>query len=196
MNTRRDMLSSFGAALLVPGAALAAPSVQAAASSGKHYFPNALFTTHEGRKVRFYDDLVRDKTILVNMLLMTCRDGICPLMTHNLKTVQKALGDRVGKDVFMYSITLNPEFDTYHMLNAYAKSFDIQPGWSFLTGTVAETDIIRRKLGFASPDPVTDKDPAQHTGMIRIGNAKLDRWCMMPGLMSAKQIAGAVRNLA
>jgi protein SCO1/2 len=96
----------------------------------------------------------------------------------------------------MYSITLNPEFDTHHMLNAYAKSFDIQPGWFFLTGTVAETDIIRRKLGFASLDPVTDKDPVQHTGMIRIGNARLDRWCMMPGLMSAKQIAGAVRNLA
>lgn len=195
MNTRRYMLGSLGTALLAPGAALARPTLQAAASSNKNYFPNAVFTTQEGRMVRFYDDLVRDKIILVNMLLISCRDGICPLMTHNLKMVQKALGERIGKDVFMYSITLNPEFDTHHMLNAYAKSFDVKPGWFFLTGTVQETDVIRRKLGFASSDPIIDKDPIQHTGMVRIGNAKLDRWCMMPGLMSAKQIAGAVRNL-
>lgn len=196
MNTRRTLLGSLGAALLAPGAAVMAPAAQASNTSGKNYFSNAVFTTHEGRRVQFYDDLIKDKIIIVNMLLITCRDGICPLMTHNLRIVQKALGDRVGRDVFMYSITLNPEFDTYHMLNAYAKSFDIQPGWSFLSGSVAGTDVIRRKLGFASSDPVTDKDPTQHTGMVRIGNAKLDRWCMMPGLMSAKQIAGAVRNLA
>ena len=195
MNSRRTMLGSLGAALMAPGAALAAPALQNATAQDKNYFPNAVFTTHEGRKVRFYDDLVRDKIILVNMLLITCRDGICPLMTHNLRSVQKALGDRIGRDVFMYSITLNPEYDTDFMLKAYAKSFDVQPGWSFLTGSVQETDVIRRKLGFSSSDPVTDKDPAQHTGMVRIGNAKLDRWCMMPGLMSAKQIATAVRNL-
>ena len=96
----------------------------------------------------------------------------------------------------MYSMTINPEYDTDFMLKSYAKAFGVGEGWSFLTGPKADTEIIRRKLGFFSLNPEVDKDPTQHTGMVRIGNDKLDRWCVMPGMLTAKQIAYAVRNLA
>lgn len=117
------------------------------------------------------------------------------MMTANMRGVQKVRGERVGTDIFIYSITLNPDYDTDFVLSAYARSFDVQRGWLFLTGPVQETDVIRRKVGFASFDPNEDNDPSQHTGMLRIGNARLDRWRMMPGLLSAKQIAKAVQNL-
>jgi len=209
MNMRRKMLGGLGVAALTPPLLMHAMDPKAVpllpgtpeilspgASDQAAYFPNSIFTTHEGRKVRFYDDLVKDKIVIINMLLITCRDGICPLMTANLRAVHEALGNRVGKDIFMYSMTINPEYDTDFMLNSYAKSFNVGKGWSFLTGPKADTEIIRRKLGFSSLDPVIDKDPNQHTGMVRIGNDKLDRWCMMPGMLSAKQIAYSVQNLS
>lgn len=209
MNMRRKMLGGLGAAALTTPLIMHAMAPKAVpllagtpnilppgASDQTAYFPNSIFTTHEGRKVRFYDDLVKDKMVIINMLLITCRDGICPLMTANLRAVQEALGNRVGKDIFMYSITINPEYDTDFMLKSYAEGFNVGKGWSFLTGPKADTEIIRRKLGFSSLDPATDKDPNQHTGMVRIGNDKLNRWCMMPGMLSAKQIAYAVGNLS
>jgi len=209
MNMRRKILCGLGAAALTPPLVMHAIGPKAVpllpdtpailppgASDQTAYFPNSIFTTHEGQKVRFYDDLVKDKIVIINMLLITCRDGICPLMTANLRAVQKALGNRVGKDIFMYSMTINPEYDTDFMLKSYAKSFDVGKGWSFLTGPKADTEIIRRKLGFSSLDPAIDKDPVQHTGMVRIGNDKLNRWCMMPGMLSARQIAYAVQDLS
>src|ERR1044072_2557808 len=75
------------------------------------YFPNFELTTHEGKKVRFYDDLIKDKIIVINFMYAQC-EGICPGITTNLVKVQKLLGDRVGKDIFMYSFTLKPEQDT------------------------------------------------------------------------------------
>lgn len=208
MNMRRNMLGGLGAAVLAPPLVMHAlepkdvpplpgsPASVPPDASSRTYFPNSIFTTHEGRKVRFYDDLIKDKIVIINMLLITCRDGICPLMTANLRAVQEALGTRVGKDIFMYSMTINPESDTDFMLKSYAKAFGVGEGWSFLTGPKADTDVIRRKLGFFSLNPEVDKDPTQHTGMVRIGNDKLDRWCVMPGMLSAKQIAYAVRNLS
>jgi protein SCO1/2 len=67
--------------------------------------------THDGRTVRFYDDLLKDRTVTLNLMYTECCD-ICPGMTQNLAEVQKLLGDRVGRDIFMYSITLQPEHDT------------------------------------------------------------------------------------
>lgn len=209
MNKRRAMLGGLGAALLSPtlgahplDAKPATPSpdleagLPAASSDATGYFPNSVFTTHEGKQVRFYDDLIKDRIVIITMVLIGCKDGICPVMTANLRAVQAALGDRVGKDISMVSMTIQPEYDTHFMLNAYAKNFKTAAGWSFVTGQKKDTEIIRRKLGFSSLDPETDKDPNQHTGMVRIGNDKLNRWCMMPGMLSAKQIAYAVRDLA
>src|SRR6185295_2768145 len=84
-------------------------------------FPNVTLTTHEGKRVKFYDDLLKDKIVIINFMYIRCQ-GTCPGTTANLLKVQKLLGDRVGKDIFMYSITLKPEEDTPKDLNAYAKA--------------------------------------------------------------------------
>src|SRR5688500_8895652 len=91
-------------------------------------FPNVVLTTHEGKKVRFYDDLIKDKIVLINFMYVKC-EGICPGTTANLAKVQKLLGKRVGKDIFMYSITLKPEEDTPEALRRYAKAYQVGPGW-------------------------------------------------------------------
>ena len=119
----RTLIGLIGVALLIGVAML--PNGQTALASGgqmnhvktprerlaERSFPNVTLTTHEGKKVRFYDDLIKDKIVLINFMYVKC-EGICPGTTANLLKVQKMLGDRVGRDIFMYSITLKPEEDT------------------------------------------------------------------------------------
>lgn len=191
--TRRLLLTGLGGALLAPVFAGAAQNTkQPAAGPRAGYFPNAIFKTHEGKKVRFYDDLIRGKLVVINMMYSTCDEGLCPSMTANLLMVQQALGSRVGKDIFMYSISLRPEHDTPVVLQAYVKQYGVKPGWTFLTGNLQDTEIIRRKLGFYDSDPALDADKSQHTGMLRIGNDPHDRWCMVPALSSTRQIVRTI----
>lgn len=196
---KRDWLKQMGAALalapaLALGLAASGPARAAAAGPRAGYFPNVRVTTHEGRELRFYDDLVRGRTVLFNMMYSVCA-GICPANTANLLQVQQALGSRMGKDIFMVSMTLQPELDTPDALREYVGRYGIQPGWTFLTGPPREMQTLRRKLGFFDRNPALDSDLANHTGMVRIGNEALDRWMMMPALSPPRQIARAALQM-
>ena len=156
------------------------------------YFPNYEMTTHEGKKIRFYDDVIHgDKIVVINMMYAQC-EGICPPMTANLTRVKKLLGDRVGRDIFLYSITLKPQQDTPQALRHYAQMHKAGPDWVFLTGDPAEIDVLRRKLGFYDVDPKFDKDVSQHIGMLRVGNEAIDRWIGCPALANPEQIAKSI----
>jgi protein SCO1/2 len=124
-------------------------------TNGAHGIPNVEVWTHTGRKVRFYDDLVRDRVVTLNVFFTSCGDT-CPLVTQNLRQVQDLLGDRVGRDIFMYSITLQPELETPEILKDYAELHEVGPGWLFLTGPSDGIGRLRRRLGFAGPDPELD----------------------------------------
>jgi protein SCO1/2 len=101
----------------------------------------------------------------------------------------------VGKDVFIYSLTLQPHIDRPEDLKAYAERYKTGPGWTFLTGKPAEMEILRKKLGFFDTDPVLDRDISRHSGVLRIGNERIDRWLMMPALAKARQIVYEINNL-
>lgn len=198
---RRTWLAASGAA----GAALVAGGLSARASGGEQkwkvvsprekirnrHFPNVVLTTHEGKKVRFYDDLMKDKIVVLNFMYATC-EGVCPRITSNLQQVQKILGDRMGKDIFFYSITLKPEKDTPEVLRDHVKMHKIKPGWLFLTGAPKDVELLRRRLGFTDPDPARDRDTANHIGNIRYGNEPLMLWAGSPGLGKASAIAESI----
>ena len=196
MNTRRALLGLMGAGAI--GSWLAATQRETIAAPGPraNYFPSSIVYDHTGRKLRFYDDVVRGKVLAFNMMYTAC-SGICPRNTANLKVVQEALSAHLGKDIFMYSMTLRPELDSPRELREYMDRYEIpaDKGWSFLTGAPSDMDAIRRKLGFYNRDPVIDADLNQHTGMVRMGNEALDRWTMAPATGSHKQIARELLHL-
>ncbi|HET9395513.1 MAG TPA: SCO family protein, partial [Nitrospiraceae bacterium] len=103
------------------------------ASRGPEFYTNARLRTHEGREVRFYDDLIKGKIVTINFMYTQC-EGVCPTSTMNLVKLQKALGDRVGRDIFFYSISLKPEEDDPAKLKQYVADHGVGPGWLFLTG--------------------------------------------------------------
>ena len=144
------------------------------------YFPNIELTTHEGKKVRFYDDLIKDKIVVINFMYADC-EGICPSITANLVQAQKLLGDRIGRSIFMYSLTLSPEKDTPEALKHYAIMHGVKPGWLFLTGKPDDIEGLRRSLGFSTGNLKLDKDKANHIGMVKYGNERREWWGMCPG---------------
>jgi protein SCO1/2 len=150
--------------------------------------------THTGQTVRFYDDLLKGKVAMINFMFTEC-DGVCPGMTQNLADVQGLLGDRVGREIFMYSISIDPARDTPEKLAQYAAPFDIGPGWLFLTGKKADVEMLRARLGFVDSDPRQDANPDEHTGTVRIGNEPLHRWIMAPGLANPAAIVRAVERV-
>jgi len=90
--------------------------------------------------------------------------------------------------VFMYSITLDPKMDTPRVLKRYADELGIQPGWMLLTGSSRDVEVLRRRLKFTDPDPIVDKQRDAHTGLLRYGNEKLDRWAGCPAMSSPAEI--------
>lgn len=154
----------------------------------QQHLPNVSLTTHEGKQVLFYDDLVKDKVVSLNFFFAKC-DEICPLVMANLSKVQKILGDQVGRDVFMYSFTLKPEEDTVDVLRHHRKTYNAGPGWTFLTAKPADMENLRQAIGFTYPDPAIDKDKTQHIGNIRFGNEPLMLWSACPGMAHAEWVA-------
>jgi protein SCO1/2 len=155
------------------------------------YFPNLVLTSHEGRKLKFYDDLVKDKIVIFNMFYAKC-EGICSPVTRNLLRVQNLLGNRVGKDTFIYSFSLKPKEDNVAALKHYAQMHKVKPGWLFLTGSPDDMELLRRKLGFVDPDPELDKDTSNHIGVLKYGNEPLQRWGGCPGMQAPEAIAEAI----
>ena len=166
------------AALLL---ALSAPGAHGGATSdapktspwGANYFPNVPLVTQEGKTVLLYDDLIKDKKVLINFIYAGCEKA-CPLATAKLAQVQRLLGDRVGRDIFIYSITLDPEHDTPEALKAYAEKYGAGPGWLFLTGKPEDIYIVRMKLGERR------EDKEEHQNIVRIGNGTIGQWMKLP----------------
>jgi protein SCO1 len=195
MNRRAFFSAGAGAGVAL--AAFGLPAASKAASfrqDGEDWFTNVELQTHEGKTVRFYDDLLKDKIVLVNFMFTDCGD-VCPGMTQNLADVQKLLGDRVGRDIFMYSISLQPDIDTPEKLKDYADMFDVGPGWLFLTGARDDVELLRHRLGFVDSDPVQDADLEQHIGTVRIANVPLHRWMMSPALLDPEAIVRSVMRV-
>lgn len=154
----------------------------------RRYFPDVALVTHEGKSVRLYEDLIKDKIVIINFMYAHCR-GVCSPVTANLVRVQRLLGERVGRDIFMCSFSLRPEEDTPAALREYAQRHAVGPGWTFLTGDAGDLELLRRRLGFADPDPARDADRSNHTGMVRYGNEPLHLWAAFPGMSRADAIA-------
>jgi protein SCO1 len=172
MERKLTLTAALASALVA--AATAPARAEAATRWGADYFPNVTLTTQDGKPVRFYDDLLKDKLVAIDLIYTHCKFS-CPLETARLAQVQRLLGDRVGKDIFFYSITLDPERDTPTVLKAYAEKFHAGPGWLFLTGKKEDVKLVSHKLGLLSLDEApVNRDG--HTPELMVGNVPTGQW--------------------
>lgn len=161
----------------------------------QHHFPNVELITQDGKKVHFYDDLVKNRKFVIQFMFTHCKE-ICPVITDRLVQVQKMLDGRVGRDIFFYSISLTPQSDTPAVLKAYAKAHGTGPGWLFLTGKENDITLLRRSLGYFYNNPREDANLNNHSGMVLIGDEPLMRYAHCEGEASPKWVASVIRNEA
>jgi protein SCO1 len=168
------------------------PPAKSAADRVRQLLPNPELTTHENKRVRFYHDLVRGRTVLVNLMYTNCKQS-CPATTANLRNVQKQLAERGTKSVLMLSLSVDPGHDTPQVLADYAESVGAGPGWIFATGHKADIDAIRKAMGLY--DRFDESDGTSHLNIVAIGNEPLGQWCAIPALSTPEAIAQTVKRV-
>ena len=172
------------ALLLALALALGASDTTTAMVAGSpRRFPNPTLITQEGKSVRFYDDLVRGRVVMVNFAYTRC-NGKCPLAC------------RFGRDVTLITLSLDPEHDTPEAMRRYVAGHGGRAGWTWVTGKREDIDAIRRFIGFTDRDPIIDADRTRHTSLVLLGNDRTGRWSSMPALARPALILEAVLRTA
>jgi len=189
----KSFLLAIIAVLSLAGSAIAqqpaaAPATNATESNAEKYFTDTLLVNQNGEKMRFYSDLMQGKTVIINTFFATCQ-GSCLPITRNLEKVQEALGDRLGKDARIISISVDPAVDTPNELKEFSKKFHARPGWYFLTGSKENVDFILKKLG----QYVDEKN--DHFNIVIIGNERTGLWKKAFGLAKSEELIKVVDSV-
>lgn len=172
----------------VPGGA-GEPSADAQRQEGgRKYFTDVVLLDQDGNQVRLYSDLIAGKTIVVSSFFATC-NGICPVMAGTLKKVQSALGDRLGRDVLLISISVDPENDTPQRLQEFAKNMAAGPGWRFLTGDKKNVEQALHKFGLKT------EMKENHTSIVIVGNEPKGVWKKVFGLAPSDEVLRLVQEV-
>ncbi|MGB5081816.1 MAG: SCO family protein [Burkholderiales bacterium] len=158
---------------------------------GANYFPNAPLVTQDGTAVKFYDDVLKGKSVAINVIYTRCKDE-CPLEMARMVQLQRILGERMGKDIFFYSITIDPEHDTPEVLKAYRDRYEVGPGWQFLTGKVEDIKAVAKKLGLSRTADLINVDG--HTASLMVGNEPSGRWMRNSAVDNPPFLASTIGN--
>jgi cytochrome oxidase Cu insertion factor (SCO1/SenC/PrrC family) len=136
--------------------------------------PDVPVLDQDGRQLRFYSDLVRGRTVAIDFIYTSCTTFCLPL-TANFRAVQERLAARIGKDLALVSITVDPATDTPERLKAFAAQFDAAPGWSFVTGAKPDIARLLDKLG----QPLGN--PEDHSPLVLVRNDANGGWAHVDG---------------
>ncbi|MEA2878680.1 MAG: hypothetical protein QOF14_3876 [Hyphomicrobiales bacterium] len=162
---RRRMLATLAASAMLCASAPADAQMR----RGAEFFPNLPVVDQHGQQLKFYDDLIKDKVVVVMFIYTSCTD-ICPLTTARMTQIEDKLGAAVGREIFIVSISVDPENDTPEKLKAYSKAFGTGAGWSFVTGKPEDIRAINYRLGERS------KVLSEHRNEIVLGNDRTGEW--------------------
>lgn len=205
MNTQSSLIRTFAFVLLmliaIPTAAQsqsepegATPSCHSAASDAKEsarpkmMIPDVEVLDQDGNALHFYTDLIKDKTVAINFIFTNCTT-ICPPLAATFARLQKEMGNRVGTDVHLISISVDPVTDTPERLKAWGAKFKAGPGWTFVTGEKQEMDKLLNALGAA----VSRRE--DHTPALIIGNDSKGVWTRTYGLAKISQIMSVIEDV-
>jgi protein SCO1/2 len=136
----------------------------------REYFTNLELINQDGETVRFFDDVLKDKVVVVNFIFTNC-EGACPLITHKLTLVRDGLEGNIGNPIQFVSLSLDPARDTPAAMKEFAKTHNADhDGWVFLTGKSENLENIIKRLG-----QFTDEIEA-HSTMMLAGNVSSAHW--------------------
>jgi cytochrome oxidase Cu insertion factor (SCO1/SenC/PrrC family) len=165
------------------------PATESADAASSLRIPDVTVYNQNGRRLNFYTDLVKGKTVAINFIFTTCTT-ICPPLTATFRRVQQQLGELQGHNVELISISVDPTIDTPERLYDFAAKFKAGPGWTFVTGDKAEIDSLLRALGAA----VSNKN--DHTPVVLVGNDATSYWTRSYGLSAPTALVKVIMDAA
>ena len=165
--TRRTLAMALATIILLVASLVFAADEETRA---REYFTNLELINQDGETVRFFDDVLKDKVVVINFIFTNC-EGACPLITHKLTLVRDGLEGQIGDPIQFVSLSLDPARDTPAAMKEFAKKHNADhEGWIFLTGKSENLDNIIQRLG-----QFTD-DMEQHSTMMLAGNVNAAHW--------------------
>lgn len=182
------VLHAGGPAAAAQASDASSPARRASAAAAQAYFTDVELVNQDGEPMRFYTDLLKDKLVVIDTIYTTCA-GICPVMSKTFARLQEHLGDRLGRDAYLLSISVDPENDTPQRLKDFAANFGARPGWYFLTGTRENVHFVLGKLG----QDVEDKE--DHNAVMLVGNEPAGLWKKAFGLAPAADVVSILDSV-
>jgi cytochrome oxidase Cu insertion factor (SCO1/SenC/PrrC family) len=162
---------------------------RAAAAAAPDQIRNAAVYDQNGQKLFFFEDLIKGKTVVINFIFTTCTT-ICPPLAANMRQIEKELGQRAGRDVWLVSVSVDPVVDVPERLKAFGAKFGAGPGWTFVTGSKQEIDLLLKSLGAY----VSDRN--DHSPTTLIINEPAGYWTRAYGLATPSKIVAAIDEAA
>lgn len=153
---------------------------QRGARAVKASIPDVEITDQDGSRLHFYSDLIKGRTVAINFIFTTCT-YVCPMQGENFSKLQRALGEKIGKDVFLISVSVDPANDTPQRLKAWGKKFDARPGWTLVTGEKSEIDTLLQAL---TGGPAIK---GEHSPIVLVGNFDRGVWFRAYGLAESQR---------
>jgi protein SCO1 len=149
---------------------------------------DSILIDQDGRPVKFASQAIGDRIVVINFIYTTC-GTVCPLISATFKQLQDKLGQRLGKDVWLVSISLDPVTDTPARLKEYAARYHAKPGWLWLTGNATDVEQVLNGLG------TTSANFREHAPLILVGDGKSGLWVRFNTLMGPQHIRAELDGL-
>jgi len=151
--------------------------------------PDVMVRTQDGRTVHFYRDLIQGKVVAVNFIFTTCTT-VCPPMGALFGQLQEAERERLGRDLFLISVSIDPVVDTPERLAAWGKKFGAKPGWTLVTGDKEDITTILKAMGVYVPSF------QDHQPVTLIGNDSAGAWRRVYGFATARKLASLIDEVS
>lgn len=142
-----------------------------------------------GRTLRFGSDVIADRIVAIAFTYTTCTT-ICPVLDSILVNLQRRLGDRLGREVQLVTLSIDPVNDTPARLLAHAGKLKARPGWTFLTGRKENMDRVLTGLDMYTADI------RNHQPSIIIGDGRRGVWRRYYSFPSADTLLAGLNELA
>ncbi|HYK02189.1 MAG TPA: SCO family protein [Thermoanaerobaculia bacterium] len=160
----------------------------AAASAAAQYFGALPLVDQNGRTVDLYSDLIRGRTVVINAFFADCKNT-CPIMANAYRAIQGRFPDRIGRDLALISITVDPKNDTPPRLKSLATQLEAKEGWYFLSGTEEQVGAALRKIGLFA------QNPEGHSNLFLIGNDRTGLWKKALGVANLDEVVEVVNSV-
>jgi cytochrome oxidase Cu insertion factor (SCO1/SenC/PrrC family) len=151
--------------------------------------PDVEVLDQDGKKVRFYSDLIKDKVVVLNFFFTSCT-FVCLPQGRSLAKLKASLAKRFAKEVFFVSVSRDPETDTPRKLKRWGSEFGAGDGWTLVTG---EKDVMTRLVADFTGEGLGTQ---MHSAIIFIGNDRTGAWMEAEGLAPAAELVKAIDSVA